>query len=113
MSFKGFAEQTSKYLFKAEQPELNDYLNRYVFIDDEKIQIKHITGNIWFPKYLEINGRYRISMLRFFKQMNNDKSITEEQLQAFEDMDVSARKLTAEEQIHKEVNNEKAKPNIQ
>ncbi len=94
MSIKQYLQDKTRLLFKAEEPNLNDYLGRFVTIRGEKILIKHIVGNRYQPKFLEINGHHLISMLRFFKQMNNDDSITEDQLRAFEEMDVSARKLS-------------------
>lgn len=91
-----------KKLFKYKIPDLNDYLGRTVIINQKKITIKHIVGNIGMmmgrrpehqrPQYLEINGKYRLSMLRFFAQMNGATDITEEQFKQFEQMECWSEK---------------------
>jgi hypothetical protein len=92
-----------KKLFKAEVPELEDYIGRTVVIDGQKIKIESIVGNIGMvlgrapkdqrPQFYEINGSHRISMLRFHAQMTGATDITEEQFKQFEEMEFWSEKV--------------------
>lgn len=91
-----------KKLFKAQIPELEDYIGRKVIIDGKPIVIETMVGNIGLtlgrkpkdqrPQYYEINGKHRISMLRFHAQMEGATDITEEQFKQFEEMEFWSEK---------------------
>lgn len=107
----------AKKLFKYQVPKLEDYIGRYITIEGEKIQIKHLVGNIGMvlgrspkdqrPQYLEINGNCRISALRFFNEMNGGSKvtgITEQEMVLFEEMEFWSEKMGEEERVKKLVN---------
>lgn len=81
-----------KLLFKTQPSYLEDYIGRTVVIDKVIHKIETIKPRFQNPKYFNINGNNPISALRFFAQMNGDKSITEDQFRKFEAMDVDAVK---------------------
>jgi hypothetical protein len=87
--------KNAKLLFKAKEPELAKYIGKKVSIDGKKIEIKKIVGNRFNHTFYEINDEHLIGMLRFHAQMLGDKSITEEQFRAFEQMDIRAEKKDA------------------
>lgn len=96
----GFLKQKAQFLFAAEVPDLEDYIGRTVVIDGKKIKIKTIVGNkgISNPKliyFYEINGEHLINALRFHAQMLGDKSITEEEFLAFENIEYEVKKPSA------------------
>ncbi len=82
-----------KKLFKARTPDLSQYKGRTVFIEGKPVVIDTIVGNRFKPTFYEINGTHLLGMLRLHAQMCGDKSITEEQFKAFEQMEVEAEKL--------------------
>lgn len=96
-------EISPKKLFKAKQPDLENYIGRFVTIpgEPEQVKIESITGNIGMslrgeaprPTFYEINGKYLIGMLRFHAQMLGDKSITEQQFLDFENIEFEAERL--------------------
>jgi hypothetical protein len=97
----GLFSDKAKFLFKTGKlPDLTKYHGMKVHIPgvEEPVIIKRIVGNVWKPQFYEINDKYLIGMLRFHAQMVRDKSITEEQFLAFEEMDMSAEKLPEAEQ---------------
>lgn len=91
-----------RFKMKTTPPDLHTFIGRYVLIpgQDKPIMIAKLVGNVGKtlgtdnpkPQYYEINDEYLISMLRFHAQMNGDKSITEDQFKAFEEMEFSAEK---------------------
>jgi len=105
----------AKKLFKYEIPELQEYVGRDVIIDGKTIRIEQIVGNVGLtlgrapkdqrPQYLEINGKYNISMLRFFAQMEGATDITEDQFKQFEETEfwAEANKPTADEMKVKQI----------
>jgi len=102
-------------LFKYEIPDLEQYIGRTVEIKGQKMKIKTIVGNIGMtlgreakdrrPQYLEINGKYLISMLRFFAQMEGATDITEEQFREFEGIEFWSEKTDDEKEVKKLVDN--------
>lgn len=88
-----------KKLFKASVPELKKYVGKTVNIDNKPILIESIVGNVFKKTFYEINGQHLIGMLRFHAQMEGDKSITEEQFQAFENMELESEKLPEKRSI--------------
>lgn len=93
MSLKDWFNKDPKKLFKAKVPDLKHYIGKTVKIDGKKVTIETITGNKFNPQFYEINGEHLIGMLRFHAHMLGVKDITEEQFQAFEQMDLQAEKL--------------------
>lgn len=96
-----------KLLFTAKKPPetLKKYVGRRVTIPGHyskenedrwimpfKVKIESVVGNRFKPQFYEINGKYLVGMLRFHAEMLNDKSITEEQFKAFEEMEIEAVK---------------------
>lgn len=97
-----------KLLFKTKAPpDLRKYIGRNVKIDGKNVIIVSIVGNMIKPAFLEINGEHLIGMLRFFAQMNNDKSITEEEFQAFEEMDMEAERIVDQKPVEKKIDGQK------
>ena len=96
----GMFDKLKKFKFKATPPELKDYVGRTVIIGGESVVIETIVGNMGMslrgdkprPQFYEINGHHLIGMLRFHAQMTGAQDITEEQFQAFEDMEFHAEK---------------------
>ncbi len=100
-----------KLLFKANKPtDLSEYIGRTVVVPEfadldgkrtkmgeQRVIIKTICGNRWHRAFFEINGKHRIGMLRFYAQMNKDKSISEDEFHAFEDMTMEVEKLPEKE----------------
>jgi hypothetical protein len=83
-----------KFKYKtATPPNLKEYVGRKVEIDGKTVVIESIVGNVWKPAFYEINGEHMIGMLRFHAQILGDKSITEEQFKAFEEIDYHVEKL--------------------
>lgn len=95
-----------KKLFTAKLPDLKKYLGKMVTVNrdtGEQVKIDTIVGNVGMtigrsndevrPTFYEINGKYLVNMLRFHAEMEGDKSITEEQFQAFENMEFEAEKM--------------------
>lgn len=92
-------EQT--FGFKAEpRDDLKVYLGKRVIIrgvnNNQPLLIESISICHFKPAFYEINGRHLIGVLRFYAQMNNDKSITEQQFRDFEAMETEAEKLPPE-----------------
>jgi hypothetical protein len=82
-----------KFKFKTDKPpNIEKYIGKTVIIDGNPILIKRIVGNITTPAFYEINGEHLIGMLRFHAQMLGDRSITEEQFKAFEQMQYHVEK---------------------
>lgn len=84
-----------RLLFKASTPDLSKFIGKYVRIPgvDGSVKIEKIVGNITKKTFFEINGEHLIGMLRFFAQMHGDKSITEDQFIAFEEMELDSEVL--------------------
>lgn len=59
----------------------------------KRVKIDHICGNLTKPHFYEINGKYLVNMLRFHAEMLGDKSITEDQFLAFEEMELEAEPI--------------------
>lgn len=89
-----------KKLFKAVVPDLQKFVGRTVVINDKPIVIETLRGNLGMslgtekakPQFYEINGEHLMGMLRFHAQMENDKSITEQQFKDFENIEFEAEK---------------------
>ena len=73
------------------------YVGRTVKIDGKKVVINKIVGNITKPQFYEINNEHLIGMLRLEAQMTGAKDISEEELLAFEAMDMRAEKIKKDE----------------
>lgn len=86
-------------VLKLKVPDLEKYIGCTVEIDGKKIKIETVVGNVGMtlgrrpedqrPQYAEINGKYRLSFLRLFAQMNNE-TYTDEEYETFEQMQVWA-----------------------
>jgi hypothetical protein len=73
--------------------DLKQYVGKTVTIEGKPIVIETIVGNIQTPAFFEINGEHLLGMLRFYAQINGDKSITEEQFKAFEEIQYHVEKV--------------------
>lgn len=95
----------SRLLFKAKVPnDLLKYIGRDIIIpefmnidgkktkvSEQKVRIETIVGNRFQPQFYEINGMHLIGMLRFHAQMEKAKDITEDQIEAFEQMQLAVK----------------------
>ncbi len=87
-----------KPLFKAQVPNLDNYIGAWVKLPEgPTVRIEKIVGSIPFPKFYEINEKHHIGMLRFHAQMEGAKDITEEQFRQFEEMEIGAKKDNEDE----------------
>lgn len=64
-----------------------------VKLAEDKMVIVTICMNRFKQNFIEINGTHLIGALRFFAQMENAKDITEDEMQAFEEMEMTAEKM--------------------
>lgn len=76
------------FVLKYEIPDLKRYTGRSVKVRDDDhrehvVEIQHLVGSLAYPTKLQINGRFLISALDFFGQMNGEK-IPQEQIDLFE-----------------------------
>lgn len=107
-----------KFLFKTDKaPDLKTFIGKTVLIPEfadldgkrvkyaeEKVVIERIVGHRFKHAFYEINGKYRIGMLRFHAQMLKDRSITEEQFQQFEEIQGEVERMPkGEENGQKEI----------
>lgn len=77
-----------KFVMKTKNiPDISKFIGRTVLIDGAPVVIERIVGSLIKPPFFEINGEHLIGMLRFFAQMEGNKSITEEQFVAFEEIE--------------------------
>ncbi len=98
---------TPKPLFKFKKPdpkEYKKYIGKTVLIPQDgeepiSVVVETIVGNRFQPAFYEINGNYRIGMLRFHAQMNKDTSITEEEFKAFEEIQFEVEALPDKKSI--------------
>lgn len=82
-----------KKLFKAQVPELNQFIGRTIIIEGKPVTIHSVVGNATKRTFYEINGKHLMGMLRFHAMMEGDDSITEQEFRDFENMIVDAEKL--------------------
>lgn len=62
-------------------------------VSEERVKIETICMNKFQQQFFEINGTHLIGALRFFCQVGNVKDVTEDQMRAFEEMELSAERL--------------------
>lgn len=55
-------------------------------MEGEVVLIQSIVGSAIFPTRYEVNGAHHVVILDFWRQMNHDRSITDEQVKAFDEM---------------------------
>lgn len=55
-------------------------------MDGEVVLIQTIVGSQTYPTRFEINGAHHVVILDFYRQMNHDRSITDEQVKEFDEM---------------------------
>lgn len=99
-------EPTEFYKIKKPKEDFSKYLGRPLrCMDGETVTIEKIVGSLVYPTRFEINSTHHIVILDFYKQMNHDKSITEDQINAFDKMDhfVESQKKEAMDGNPKEV----------
>lgn len=80
-------EKLKSFKFKTKSTNPTDYIGRTVIIDGKPVMIETIVGNKEKPTFFDINGGLSIGVLRFFCQMNGDRSISEEQFKKHEEME--------------------------
>ncbi len=78
------------FKFKAQVPNLQNFIGRTVKIGDQIVKIETIVGSRVKPAFYEINGTHWIGMLRFHAQMEGDTSISEVTFKQFEEMEMEA-----------------------
>lgn len=76
---------------------MKKYLGRAVRVmTGEIVTIKTIQASLVKPTRFEINGEHHVVMLDFFKQMNNDHSITQEQINEFDNIEAHVERMKPE-----------------
>lgn len=101
-----FQKVTSAFkgsLKKIDPPKDKDLLNcigkMVRTMDGEVVLIQSIVGSAIYPTRYEVNGSHHVVILDFWRQMNHDRSITDEQVKAFDEMvfevEPEAKKLSA------------------
>ena len=87
---KTFKMKTAK---SKEQAQLEKYIGREVkTMDGGLVTITKIIPSFVKPTRYEINGLYHIVMLDFYKQMNGDTSITQEQIDQFDAIEFEVKR---------------------
>jgi hypothetical protein len=81
----------TKRIFKEIQAEKPDDLSCFVgrtltSMDGSRVKVERIVGSMVKPTRFEINGMYHIVILDAYKQLNNDKSITQAMIDDFDKM---------------------------
>lgn len=79
--------------------KLDEHLKQFIglpvkVMSGERVYIDHIVGNKFKPQRYVINGRYDIVILEFYRQMLKDRSITDEDVALFDQMEHSVEELT-------------------
>lgn len=93
-----FLDNLKRFRFRTDQPldlkELNKQHKgkRVKVMEGEMVTIETIQPSVVRPTRYEINGKYHIVMLDFFKQMNKDKSITQDQIDAFDNIEYEIKR---------------------
>lgn len=90
MSLKQDLTDKALKFFKVKAPQDNEllkYLGKTVrTMDGEVVLIQQICGSIFYPTRFEINGEHHVVILDFYRQMNKDRSITDEMVKEFDEM---------------------------
>ena len=79
-----------RLLFKAKKPKgsFDEYVGRSIVCMDGKAHtIVTMVGSMVKPTRFEINGEQHVVILDFYKQINNDTSITQEDVDQFDAME--------------------------
>jgi len=86
---------------KAQKPkDLSDFIGKTLrMMDGEMVKVETIVGSMFKPTRFEVNGKHHIVILDAYRQLTGDKSITQDMIDAFDEMVV--------EEVHK---NEKPDP---
>ena len=73
---------------KAKKPkDLSEFIGKTMrMMDGQMVKIDHIQGSMVKPTRYEVNYAHHIVILDAYKQLNNDKSITQDQIDAFDQM---------------------------
>lgn len=75
------------------QAALDKYIGRTIkTMDGLLVKIERIVPSFAKPTRYEINGNHHVVMLDFYKQVNNDKSITQEQIDAFDAIEFEVKR---------------------
>lgn len=88
---KGLLGKNQSFKFKTEKAQTNKDLEKYIgrtvkVMTGELVQIERIVPSFIKETRYEINGKYHIVMLDFYKQVNGDASITQKQIDAFDEI---------------------------
>lgn len=80
---------------KFDIPEtLDTFIGKTLILKDgTEVKVETIVGNRWTPNFFEVNGKHLIGMLRAYKQLYKDSSITEDQLTEFEKIEHYVEKV--------------------
>jgi hypothetical protein len=73
---------------KAQKPkDLSDFHGKTMrMMDGETVKIETIVGSMFKPTRFEVNGKHHIVILDAYRQLTGDKSITQEMIDAFDEM---------------------------
>lgn len=96
-------KETIKKIFKIktgkskDQKALEKYIGRKLTtMEGNKVTITSILPSFVRPTRYEINGKFHVVMLDFYKQMEGDTSITQEQIDAFDAIEFEVKQTTPE-----------------
>lgn len=84
---------------KAEKPgDLSQFIGKTMrMMDGQMVKIEKIQGSIIKESRFEVNNAHHIVILDAFKQLNKDKSITQEQIDAFDAIEHEVVKVPTKE----------------
>lgn len=94
----GFLDKLNQFKFRtAPSMDTKELLRKYQgrklrTMDGQVVNIETILPSMVRPTRYEINGKHHIVMLDFFKQMNNDDSITQEQIDQFDNIQFEVKR---------------------
>ena len=73
---------------KAQKPkDLSEFIGKELkMMDGQTVKVETIVGSMVKPTRYEVNHAHHIVILDAYKQLNNDKSITQEMIDAFDEM---------------------------
>lgn len=69
------------------EKEINKFIGKTMrMMCGTEVKIDKIQGSVFKPTRFEVNNKYHIVMLDAFKQLNNDTSITQQDIDEFDQM---------------------------
>lgn len=93
--------EAPKLKIKAEKPgDLSQFIGKTMrMMDGQMVKIEKIQGSIVKESRFEVNNAHHIVILDAFKQLNKDKSITQEQIDAFDAIEHEVVKIPTKDGV--------------